>query len=69
MRGVPLGRRSKENLSGKYPLSQVFKTAHRQFDSVGVFLVAFVLFGEDLFQPLHLLFCNPPIGLFAVANP
>jgi hypothetical protein len=31
----------------------------RQFDSVGVFLVALVLFGKDLFQPLCLLLCNP----------
>src|SRR6266853_4432186 len=31
----------------------------RQFDSVGMFLVALVLFGKNLFQPLCLLFCNP----------
>jgi hypothetical protein len=33
----------------------------RQFDSVWVFLISFVLFGKDLFQPFCLLFCNPPI--------
>ena len=33
----------------------------RQFDSVGVFLIALVLFRENLFQPLCLLFGNPPI--------
>jgi hypothetical protein len=30
-----------------------------QFDSVGVFLVALVLFCKDLLEPLCLLFCNP----------
>ena len=30
----------------------------RQFDSVGVFLVALVLFCKDLFKPLCLFFCN-----------
>jgi hypothetical protein len=34
----------------------------RQFDSVGVFLIALVLFGKNLFQPLCLLFCNPLIN-------
>jgi hypothetical protein len=33
----------------------------RQFDSVGVFLVALVLFCKDLFQPLCLLLRNPSI--------
>jgi hypothetical protein len=30
-----------------------------QFDSVGVFLIALVLFGKNFFEPLCLLFCNP----------
>ena len=33
----------------------------RQFDSVRVFVISFVLFGKNLFEPLCLLFCNPPI--------
>jgi hypothetical protein len=31
----------------------------RQFDSVGVFLISFVLFSKDLFEPLCLLLRNP----------
>jgi len=33
----------------------------RQFNSVGVFLVALALFGKDLLEPLCLFFGNPPI--------
>ena len=33
----------------------------RQFDSVWVFLISFVLFGKSLLEPLYLLFCNPLI--------
>src|ERR1700730_4394529 len=33
----------------------------RQFDSVGMFLIALMLFGKDLFQPLCLPFCRPLI--------
>ena len=43
----------------------------RQFDSVGVFLVALVLFCKDLLEPLCLLFCNPFIdrrGIVADKN-
>jgi hypothetical protein len=31
----------------------------REFDSVGVFLLAFVVFGKDLLEPLCLLFRSP----------
>src|ERR1700732_1999312 len=41
----------------------------RQFDPVGMLLIALVLFRQNFFQPLGLLFCDPLIyRVWAVAN-
>ena len=44
----------------------LLKPLVRQFDSVGMLLVALVLFRQDFFQPLCLLFCDPLIYRFWV---
>jgi len=51
--------------NSQFPLRQLV----RQFDSVGVLFIALVLFRQDFFQPLCLLFCNPLIyRLWVVAD-
>ena len=46
--------------------NHLLKPLVRQFDSVGMLLVALVLFRQDFFQPLCLLFCDPLIYRFWV---
>ena len=51
--------------NNQFQLKQLF----RQLDSVGVLPVALVLFRQNFFKPLCLLFCNPLIyRLWVVAD-
>ena len=47
-------------------ISSRFEGLVRQFDSVGVLLITLVLFRQDFFKPLCLLFRNPIVYRFWV---
>ena len=53
MRGVRLGRRAKENLSGKYPPPQVFQTAQIKVHQGSTILLSKTLFAVELSMDMN----------------